>query len=64
MKSKTVLYIGLILVALGFFVAYGIVGSLDNDSITLKDGIIGVSLGFALMVCGGYVSHKGGSYVD
>lgn len=64
MNNKIILYIGLFLIGLGFFVAYGIVGSLDNDAITLKEGIIGVSFGFALMISGGLVTNKGGSRVD
>lgn len=64
MKRKIILYIGVALIVVGFIFAYGIVGSLDNEAITLKEGIIGVSFGFALMTSGLLVSNKGGSRVD
>ena len=64
MNNKVIMYMGLFFVVLGFFFAYGVVGALDNEAISLKDGIIGVSLGFAITACGGFVAHKGGSYGD
>ena len=58
------MYIGFALIIVGFILLYGTVGSLDNETISLKESVIGVVFGFAIMICGGLVSNKGGSRID
>lgn len=64
MNNKIIMYIGFALIIVGFILLYGTVGSLDNETISLKESVIGALFGFTIMVCGGLVSNKGGSRVD